>query len=162
MTCSAQVTAIHVLSGLLQPLESAGSLRLLIAQMQRDFSAPSTADEVRSNQCSVLLKEQYLLRALLKACSKHLAWNWLQVVNAWGHTLPDLQRQGSLECADLRDLLCRLSATMAASEADDAVCPVIKQASTSNFLACPCCVGSIHHCVVISITYNYNVNHICR
>ena len=49
MTCSVQVTAIHVLSGLLQPLESAGSLRLLIAQMQRDFSAPSTADEVRSN-----------------------------------------------------------------------------------------------------------------
>lgn len=48
MSCSVQVTAIHVLSGLLKPLQSAGILSLLVAKMQQEFAAPRTADEVRS------------------------------------------------------------------------------------------------------------------
>ena len=56
-----------------------------------------------------------------------------------------MQRQDKFGCADLLDLLHRLSATMAAPEADVAVCPVVKHASTSSSLACPYRAGSVHH-----------------
>ncbi len=145
MSWSVQVTAIHVLSGLLETLQSAGILSLFVTQMQQEFAAPTTADEVRSVYCFVLLKQQYMLCALLKACGRHLTCSWLQVVDAWAHSLQDLQRQDKFGCADLLDLLHRLSATMAAPEADVAVCPVVKHASTSSSLACPYRAGSVHH-----------------
>lgn len=61
MSWSVQVTAIHVLSGLLETLQSAGILSLFVTQMQQEFAAPTTADEVRSIYCCVLLEQQYML-----------------------------------------------------------------------------------------------------